>query len=337
MAGCSPNAKISFSCDRDKKGNYVIKWEVYPKVSGDKINIYMSDNDSIFAEPPTLITDVDDYVAQIYLEDSLQRKFFRLKVDNSFSGIISNRFFKLDNIQNFRDLGGYYTNDNKQLKWAKIYRSGDFSDITNRDYSTLQGLGIKTVIDLREPADYGAYPDLYRGDNMIYLPIASGNRAYIRDKIIDGSFLRGDAIIYTQDMYRTIIEDYADTYAKLFDILCDENNYPVAFHGHLGKDKTGLASYFLLKALGVSSETIEEDYLFSNRCIFEHQVIGEAKYLPEKMQEAATVICKVDISYLDYAEACIISENGSVEAYMEKKLKLTPEKIEKLKKILLYQ
>lgn len=142
----------------------------------------------------------------------------------------------------------------------------------------MQELKIKTIIDFRSAYDSEESPDLYRGEKIINLPIEASNKVYIRDKIIDGSFLRNDAILYTQDMYKSIIENNADSYAKLFDILCDEKNYPIALHGYLGKDKAGLACYFILKALDIPSETISEDYLLSNSQIFKNQVIGEAQF-----------------------------------------------------------
>lgn len=336
IMGCSQDKQISSSCDKDQDGGYVIKWEVYPQKSGDNVKVYMSDTDTIFSEPPVEVSNVEDYFVQIKNKDNLSRKFFRLKVDNSYSGVISNRNFNLKSVQNFRDLGGYYNKKKQQIKWSKIYRSGDFANLNTDDYQTLQNLKIKTIIDFRNSNDREENPDLYRGENMIYLPIEVSNKVYIRDKIIDGSFLRNDAILYTQDMYRSIIENDADSYAKLFEILCDENNYPVVFHGHLGKDKVGIACYFILKALDIPSETIAEDYLLSNYQIFKDQVIGEAQFLPERMQEAATVMCKVDMDYINYAEFCMMQMNGTVETYMTEKLKLTPEKKEKLKQILLY-
>ena len=336
-AGCSEKPEISFSCDRDKSGNYLLKWEVSPKDVADKISIYMSDNDSVFSEPPVLVANINDYVANISVQDSTSRKYFRLKVNNTYSGIISNHYFRMDNVQNFRDIGGYFAGGDIQVKWGMIYRSGDFSTLTNKDYEILNRLGIKSVIDFREEEERFGNPDLFIGEQLFLMPINSGNKTYIRERVLDGSFYRGDAIVFTQDMYKALIEYSAERYADFFDLLCDEKNYPIVFHGYLGKDRTGLASYFLLRALGVPDDTNQDDYLFSNSCISEQQVMGEARFLPERMQEAATVICKADLSYLEYAKIWMINLNGSVEDYMTERLRLTPEKRAKLREILLYK
>lgn len=333
---CNKESKISFFCERDKAGNYTLKWEVFPKKDGDKISIYLSDNDLQFNEPPALTTNVNEYIANIPTKDSIERKFFRLRVNNTYSGVISNRFFNMDSLQNFRDAGGYFTHEGKQVKWGKIYRSGELSELSLRDSKILDALRIKTVIDFRDNEERSLYPDTYQAPKSINIPIPTGNRAYIREKIIDGSFLRGDAIIFNQDTYKNLIEDYTDEYAAFFDVLSNESNYPIIFHGYLGKDRVGLANYFLLKILGVPGDTNEEDYLLSNSCITEQEVMGEARFLPEKMQEAATIVCQANMSYLNYAKACMKEKSGSVNEYIEKELKVTPEKKEKIKKILLY-
>lgn len=335
--GCSNDPTFSFFCEKDNRGNYILKWEISPKDDGAEINIYMSDDDSVFNEPPLIKAKVNDYVANVPADDPYARKFFRLRVGKSFSGIISNRFFKLDSLQNFRDAGGYFTRDGQQMKWGRLYRSGELSEISPNDTKRLDALKIKTIIDFRDEEERELYPNKYIVQNIINLPIQTENRAYVREKIIDGSFLRGDALIFTQDNYKLLVEQYAHQYAKFFDILCEEENYPIIFQGYLGKDRVGLANYFLLRALGISSDINEEDYLLSNYCISEQDVMGEARFLPEQMQEAATIVCQSHMAYLNYAKTCMIKMSGSVEEYMEEEIKLTPEKREKLKEILLYR
>lgn len=335
-AGCSQESSISFFCEKDRAGNYILKWEVTPKDEKDEVKIYMSKDDTGFREPPVLTASVNDYVATIPTGDSVGRHYFRLKVNKTFSGVISNRVFKTDSVQNFRDLGGYYTVSGKQVKWGKLYRSGELYELTAKDRKMLDALDIKTVIDFRDEEEKLQYPDGYQAPKTIHIPMFTGNRAYVREKIIDGTFYRGDAIIFTQDTYKTLVVDHSEEFARFFDILCDESNYPVVFHGYLGKDRVGLASYILLYVLGVSNNINEEDYLLSNSNIAEEQVMGEARFLPERMQEAATVVCKVNLSYLNYAKTCMINKSGSIDNYITNELKLTEDKKEKLRQILLY-
>lgn len=335
-AGCSQKPDISFVCEKDKVGNYILKWEMTPGKEGSKVSIYMSKDDAVFSEPPILTASADDYVVSVPTGDTVGRYYFRLKVGNAFSDIISNRQFGTDSIQNFRDAGGYFTSQGKQVRWGKIYRSGELSELSQKDKDILDGLHIKTIIDFRDEEEILLYPNKYQAEKTIYIPMVTGNRAYVREKIIDGSFYRGDAIIFTQDTYKILIDDYSDELARFFDALCDEDNYPILFHGYLGKDRVGLANYFLLRALGVPNDTGEEDYLLSNSCIRGEQVMGEVRFMPERMQEAATVVCKANISYLNYAKFCMTNKSGTIDDYMLNELKLTEDKKAQLQKILLY-
>ncbi|KAK5738013.1 hypothetical protein LTR17_006256 [Elasticomyces elasticus] len=49
----------------------------------------------------------------------------------------------------------------------------------------------------------------------------------------------------------------------VFDVLCDENSYPVLVHCTQGKDRTGLTVLLVLMLLGVPVEAIEKDYRLS--------------------------------------------------------------------------
>ncbi len=337
LYGCSDHCSISFSCDMDRQDNYIIKWEIFPEKQNNKIDIYSSGNDTVFPKDPVVSKPINDYVAVINTGNHSIRNFFRIRAGKCYSGIISNRHFPMDSIQNFRDLGGYFTRSNQQMRWGKIYRSGSLSHMGDNDKNILQALRVKTVIDFRTPEHIQHSPDIFECDNYINLPIeATSFDQNIKNKITGGYFLKGDAVIYTQDCYRKIIDNHSDQYSRFFDILCDESNYPVLFHCGLGKDRTGLASFFLLKALDIPVDIIEEDFLLSNEGINKLQMVKGSTELSEQMQEAMTMIFKADISQLRYAIYCMKKKSGSVEEYMAKELDLTGKKKEILKKILLY-
>ncbi|MDR1810249.1 MAG: tyrosine-protein phosphatase [Prevotella sp.] len=338
LGACADATSISFSCEKDKQGNYILKWEVSPEKDNAQINIFCSDNDSIFPNEAYESRPQNDYVAVITPTKGAFRSYFMLKTGKTLSGIITNRRFEMDSIQNFRDLGGYFTDDGKQMRWGKIYRCGSLARTSKKDSAILSALRIATVIDFRDSRLQQNFPDLYDKAYHVNLPInANIYDPEVKQRIIKGSFFKGDAIIHTQDCYRNILEDYSEQFRSFFDILCDEANYPVVFHCGLGKDKTGLAAFFLLKALDIPSNVIEDDFLLSNECIDKCQLVNnEEKELSEKMQEAMTMIAKADHSQLTFAISCMKKECGSVETYMTKKLNLTAEKRNKLKKILLY-
>ncbi len=65
----------------------------------------------------------------------------------------------MESINNFRDFGGYKTQNGTHLKKGLLYRSGDLSKATDADLETIATLGIKTVCDLRSELERRKEPD----------------------------------------------------------------------------------------------------------------------------------------------------------------------------------
>jgi len=59
----------------------------------------------------------------------------------------------LEGQPNFRDLGGYETDDGRRVKTGEIYRSGELSHLTDEDIAALEGLQIRTVVNLLLPEE----------------------------------------------------------------------------------------------------------------------------------------------------------------------------------------
>lgn len=322
--------------DKDRDGNYTIKWEIYPEKDDAMLEIYASNNDSIFPNKPIKTVEANRFIDVVENADSLGYRFFKLKVGKTYSPVIALKFYRFNEIQNFRDMGGYITNDGKSIKWGKIFRSGDFSNVSDQDMDRLKALNLKTIIDLRSEYKQSTKQDCFETPYHYGLYISGMYNDSIFDKVLINRFLKGDALVYTQDAYRSIILNHADQYKAFFNYLVDEHNYPIAYHCTLGKDQTGIASFFLLKALDVSTETAEEDYMLSNRGINRRKIIEDASKLTEGQQQIFTTLTNTDISYLRYALACVRKQEGSIDDFMIKKLDLTQEKRKKLRKILLY-
>src|SRR5688500_8775706 len=51
--------------------------------------------------------------------------------------------------RNFRDLGGYETDDGRRVRYGRIYRSGVLAHLTPDDVQRLDALGIRVVCDFR--------------------------------------------------------------------------------------------------------------------------------------------------------------------------------------------
>lgn len=336
MVACSLQPHISSTCEKDKGSNYILKWEIFPETDNSKVQIYISDNDTIFPKNPLITVNATDYITSIPERKGIAREFFKLKINNSYSEIITNRVFPMDSVQNLRDLGGYITSSNQQTRWGQIYRSGSLSRLSERDTETLSELNIKTIIDFRSKDQTQSKPDRFHSSNYISLPLNTSNFTALKGKIKDGNLLRGDAIIFTQDLYRNVIENETEKLAAFFNILADQENFPILFHCILGKDISGIVSYLVLRTIDIPQETIDDDYMLSNLYINKNIAAGNVSHLTEPMQEAMTMISSVDIAYLKYGISCMKKKSGSVENYIKNELKITAEKKARIKKNLLY-
>ena len=77
------------------------------------------------------------------------------------------RHVPLDGAANFRDLGGYATEDGRSVRWGMLYRSDHLGDLTDRDLDYLRGLGIRLVCDFRGDEEVESHPDRLPEDGSV--------------------------------------------------------------------------------------------------------------------------------------------------------------------------
>ena len=160
------------------------------------------------------------------------------------------RNLSVENINNFRDLGGH------GIKQGLIYRSARFSEsdgtslVSENTRQTIFSLGINTEIDLRRRDENGEITQSPLGEEVHYyhLPMIYG----------------GENILTYVGEHSSGHYDNPVEIKNFFEILADENNYPINFHCSIGKDRTGCMAYLIEALCGMSEEDIYRDYLFSN-------------------------------------------------------------------------
>jgi protein-tyrosine phosphatase len=172
------------------------------------------------------------------------------------------REIKLQGAVNFRDIGGYETEDGRHVKWGKLYRSGELSHLTDADVNTLNQLSITYVADFRGPAEVKTAPDK--------IPVTA-----TRVSLAAGSEHTGDSSYMKQMLmaakdsglipFYSDIHALGDRYKPLFEELLQVSpDSAVLFHCTAGKDRTGIAAALILSALNVDQKKILEDYLASD-------------------------------------------------------------------------
>ena len=153
----------------------------------------------------------------------------------------------IDGVMNFRDIGGWQT-PTGTVKQGLLYRSAKFSAdetgkalITEAGREELARLGIKTEIDLRrtDNNESGGLTESVIGPDVRYVsvPLESGGNIILLNK---------------------------EKLPELFAILGDEANYPIVFHCSIGTDRTGMLAFLINGLLGVSTNDLYRDFLFSN-------------------------------------------------------------------------
>ena len=83
-----------------------------------------------------------------------------------------------ERIENFRDVGGYASRYG-ETSFGVLYRSGTLSDATTSDLDKLAGLGVKTIIDLRDDEAKKLQSDKTLNDGRfaeILLPVNGNGR-----------------------------------------------------------------------------------------------------------------------------------------------------------------
>ncbi len=183
--------------------------------------------------------------------------------------------FDVDGVVNFRDVGGYRTEDGRTVRWRRVFRSGHFAALSDAGLEALEALGVRVVVDLRGPFEVDRDPSrLPSSTRRIPLPLWNpvddevdtlGAAIMSEDPAVQRELL-GDGKAMTQllEGNRRMPETAAAEFATFLRVLAGDDGLPAVVHCTAGKDRTGLAIAVLLRTLGVPAETVMEDYLLSN-------------------------------------------------------------------------
>ena len=83
--------------------------------------------------------------------------------------MINSRKLPIESAYNFRDLGGYQSQNGKHVKWRTFLRSGDFAHLSAKDALYLESFPIKSVVDFRSTSEVERQKDaLIMEPNIIY-------------------------------------------------------------------------------------------------------------------------------------------------------------------------
>jgi protein-tyrosine phosphatase len=251
----------------------------------------------------------------------------------------------LEGAYNFRDLGGYHSDQYKRkIKSGLLFRSDQLSGLTESDQNTLRQLGIRTVIDLRREQERNKEPDQLNGLGIqdIWLPVNTehADMTHLTNLLAEGKLNSTNAGEYLIAANRDFIVSLSSTFSQFLDLLLDPHNYPIVFHCSAGKDRAGFCAALVLLALGVESDVVMHDYLATNHCTAEHtrQVLNwiENDNKLNIHSDAIKVLLQVDSHYLQAALDEIGQAYNDINHYFDQALQFDLNNRQQLAQILLY-
>lgn len=218
---------------------------------------------------------------------------------------------------NFRDLGGIPARDGRRIRPRLLFRSGDLHSISDEDVEILAGMGLAMIIDFRSPREEEKRPnrDIRGLKRTLHLPIYDAPRDLAAKYVEEGN---GDGLNHLlTGEYERIIVNYTSEYRRFLYEVAHTENIPLVFQCSAGKDRTGLATIFLLTALGVGMDDILRDYFLTNVCAQAHarEIIGILNDKGHK-GELMRPMLEVRQSYLDAAFAVINKHYGNLESFV---------------------
>ena len=175
------------------------------------------------------------------------------------------RHVPLEGAQNFRDTGGYETASGASVRWRTLFRTGSLADVTPGDIGTLHELGVELAFDLRTQAerdDLGVAPLAEHGISVRHLPLVEELRpslypvkAPVRDWTPEDYAVQ----------YTWLLEQGRGAIGAVLRALAEERPAAAAYYCTAGRDRAGLVTAVILRTLGVSDDTIAEDYALTDR------------------------------------------------------------------------
>ena len=186
------------------------------------------------------------------------------------------RGFAFEGVINFRDFGGYRTEDGGRVREGVLFRSAHFGAATENDIALLEQLGVRVVIDFRGPNDKEdeGHNRLPQGIREVLIPMydpAQGNdpRVVIYQAPpheVAAAYPPGrafDAMAKASES-RVMNPERARQFGQMLRTIIEADGAPIVIHCSAGKDRTGWGAAIVQLALGVPREDVIADYLLSN-------------------------------------------------------------------------
>ncbi len=240
---------------------------------------------------------------------------------------MNDRIKPLEGVRNFRDFGGYATEDGGRVRPGLLFRSGHYAEATEGDVETLDSFGVVFQADLRRPDERERQVNRWPGEG-VHIMTHDGGRETQSPHVqflheVEASAEAADDWMNQYYLTAPFRPHHVELFQGWFDRLAGlESEEAAVVNCAAGKDRTGILCALTLTTLGVGEVDIWADYELTN------QAANIADRLPEATAYFNDMLGKAydaDVyrpflgvrgRYLTTAFEAIKSEAGSVEAYL---------------------
>jgi protein-tyrosine phosphatase len=326
LAGASPAiARVGWAgAQRETLDKVLVTWS-----GKGAVDVYLADRADADPASARLVSQNDRDGHQEVAVGAAERPYFLLR-DRADGSVVevAERLVPLEHGSNFRDIGGYPAAGGKHVRWGLIYRSGATPLLTPEDQARIQTLGLHNMLDLRSDEERVIAPT--KIDGVRYTAIGYSMMTIMKRVAATGN---------GADLYRGLPEMLAPQLRILFGML-EHKQAPVVYNCSAGQDRTGFATAMILSALGVPRDVIMKDYLLSTALRqpqYEMPPIDPARFPDNPVAQffakyhaagdsakAQPLVGPDGTPLLASAFVEIDRKWGSVDAYLDQELGVTP-------------
>lgn len=236
------------------------------------------------------------------------------------------RHLRLPGTINFRDMGGYATEDGGRVRMGRLFRAGHLAHAEPDSCTAIANLGIGLVCDFRIDKERDEHPNRYATDHQPVIehlpvwPVGTPGVDNTVARLLHGEANPQTALVDQCNGYREFVREQSHQFAGLFASLINHAPTPMMMHCSAGKDRTGIAAALLLTTIGVSRSDAVDDYLLSREG---HGARDQTQYYVDLYWEA-------HCSSHDTAPACTKDDMHALFSSQPEKINAAFDEMEKV-------
>ncbi|MFC5909450.1 tyrosine-protein phosphatase [Streptacidiphilus monticola] len=233
------------------------------------------------------------------------------------------RLISIPGVLNFRDTGGFPTEEGRRVATGLLYRSASLAQLTPAGAQALAALGLRTVVDLRSPRELEVWPNRPHDLDVALVNLPTFPPRFPSQEVdsqevdgeatTDGDAEAGEETL--EGLYAFLADTSGPAVAACVGRLLEPGALPALLHCAVGKDRTGVTVAVILSTLGVADAHLLADYHLSNHGLgFTN---GPVTYIDEDGVERVSRPVHPDLLalYLDRIRAAHGSAAGFLRAH----------------------